>query len=463
MGAVFVDLDRTLLREGSGRVLSGALHAAGLPGAGRRIPGDDLWWSYYNRFGETAVTMLLARAAALAAKGWEVERVAAAAAGAVPGLLELVAPGARAALDAWRAEGLRIVMVTTTPEHLVAPLASALGVDAVLATRYQHDDGRYTGAIEGGFAWGTGKLDKIRAYCAEEGFELSSCTAVSDSIFDLPMLRAVGRPIVVNPDPRLFLAAKLLRWPVAQWTVAGGVPKLAGVEPFGVVRHLLRPELFPYARFEFAGLEHIPDEGPVVLAANHRSYFDLVALTLLAARIGRPVRALAKRELFAVPIAGPVLRAIGGLPVDRGSSGAPAFAEAVASLRRGEVVIVLPQGTIPRGEAFFTPTLEGRTGAARLAQETGATVLPVALWGTEHVWPRSSRLPDVMTVLAPRPVTVTVGAAVELVAEDPKEATIQLMAAIAALLPEEARSPRTPTREELARTFPAGSAPHVDA
>jgi len=463
MGAVFVDLDRTLLREGSGRVLSQALTAAGLRGADRRFPGDQLWWEFYNRFGETVASMALARAAALASKGWEVDLVAEAATAAVPGLLELVAPGAPAALSAWREEGHRIVVVTTTPEHLVAPFAAALGIDDVIATRYERRDGCFTGALDGGFAWGTGKLDRIRAFCDREGLDLAECTAVSDSVFDLPMLRAVGRPVVVNPDPRLHLAALLLRWRIERWSIAGGVPSVAGIEPFGALSPLLRPQLFPYARFEITGIDQIPTHGPVVVAANHRSYFDVVALALLAARISQPVRALAKRELFSVPLAGPLLRAIGGLPVDRGHSGAPAFAEAIASLNRGEVVIVLPQGTIPRGQQFFDPTLIGHTGAARLAIETGATVIPVGVWGTEHVWPRSSRLPDVTTLLHPRRVSVTVGEPIDLGSDDPRTATETLMAAITALLPAEAQVRREPTPDELARTFPAGGPRGHDA
>ena len=67
------------------------------------------------------------------------------------------------------------------------------------------------------------------------------------------------------------------------------------------------------------------------------------------------------------------------------------MARATAALRAGEAVIVLPQGTIPRGEAFFDPVLTGKTGAARLAAETGAPVVPIGIWGTEKVWPRSSR------------------------------------------------------------------------
>ena len=61
----------------------------------------------------------------------------------------------------------------------------------------------------------------------------------------------------------------------------------------------------------------------------------------------------------------------------------------------------MPQGTIPRGPAFFDPVLKGRWGAARLRQMTGAPVIPIGLWGTEKVWPRSSRLPNVLNVTNP--------------------------------------------------------------
>ena len=80
-----------------------------------------------------------------------------------------------------------------------------------------------------------------------------------------------------------------------------------------------------------------------------------------------------------------VARAIGGIAVDRGSGSDQPLRDAEAALRAGEVVIVLPQGTIPRGDAFFDPDLQGQTGTARLAASTGAMVVPVGLWGTEEV------------------------------------------------------------------------------
>jgi putative phosphoserine phosphatase/1-acylglycerol-3-phosphate O-acyltransferase len=128
---------------------------------------------------------------------------------------------------------------------------------------------------------------------------------------------------------------------------------------------------------------------------------------------------------------------------------------ATAALRAGEVVIVLPQGTIPRGDAFFDPVLHGRTGAARLAAETGAPLIPVGLWGTERVWPRSAKVPNMTALVHPPRVTVDVGAPVTLLGEDAVADTTTLMAAIADLLPAEARVARIPTSEELARTRPS--------
>jgi putative phosphoserine phosphatase/1-acylglycerol-3-phosphate O-acyltransferase len=120
----------------------------------------------------------------------------------------------------------------------------------------------------------------------------------------------------------------------------------------------------------------------------------------------------------------------------------------------------MPEGTIPRGPAFFDPVLKGRWGAARLAAMTGAPVIPIGLWGTEQVWPRSSKAPNVLNILRPPTVRIRVGEPVEgLTGRSADADTKRIMAAIADLLPEEARVPRIPTAEELARTYPSGKVP----
>jgi putative phosphoserine phosphatase/1-acylglycerol-3-phosphate O-acyltransferase len=459
VAAVFVDLDRTLLRRASGKALHDALVAEGVVAEGRHVPGDSLIYALYDRFGENVLAIALARAAALAARGWSQEAVVRAGERAVPDLAALVAPFAPGILADFRRDGLKLVLSTTTPEDMVRPFAEALGFDDVVATRYEVVDGRYTGRLEGGFVWGLGKLQAVRRWAAAHDVNLATSHACSDSFFDIPLLSSVGHPHAVNPDASLTAVAMARRWPIEYWDRPPGVPNLVGLEPYHLLRPFVRPEMFPYARFDIEGIEQVPTRGPVLLAANHRSYFDVAALALVAARLGRPVRFLAKRELFDVPLLGWVAQALGGIPVDRGSGSHQPLRTAEAALRAGEVVIVLPEGTIPRGEAFFDPVLHGRTGTARLAAATGAPVVPVGLWGTDEVWPRAHRLPDMTTVLHPPTVDVRIGRPVRLELDDARRDTELLMSAIAGLLPSDARRHGAPTRDELDRTYPRGARP----
>lgn len=460
--AVFVDLDRTLLRSASGPTFQEAMVAEGVLSPGRHLPGEGLLYGLYNRFGESLAFMALARAAARVMGGRSVEATRRAGKRAVEPLTDLVQPWALAELAGHRGKGRTLVLATTSPLDLVSPLATALGFDAVVATRYGVTEGHYTGHLEGPFVWGNGKLTAVRTWAAESAVDLAASHAYSDSFFDLPLLHTVGHPHPLNADPRLAAVALARRWPLEHWDRAPGVPSLVGLEPYHLVRPFFRPEAFPYARFALDGIDRLPRTGPVLIASNHRSYFDVAALGLVAARLGRPVRFLAKQEVFDAPVVGQLARALGGIPVERdrqasdraaGGAGGPMH-QAAAALRAGEVVIVLPQGTIPRGSAFFDSVLQGRTGTARLAAETGAPVVPVGLWGTERVWPRSSRIPNMTALRHPPRVTVSVGPPVSLGLEDPAADTRTIMDAIAAQLPAEARVARIPTDEDLDRTRP---------
>ena len=458
MGVVFLDLDRTLLRHASGPVLNAALVAEGVVAEGHSLPGQGLLYSLYDRLGENVVSMGLARATARVARGWRQEDVRRAAKRAVEGLGGLLQPFAPQHLAQFRRDGHQLVLATTTPVDMIEAFAESLGLDGVIATRYEVQDGRYTGRLDGGFVWGLGKLRAARRWAVSSGVDLRDCVACSDSFYDLPLLASVGDPRAVNPDPRLLALASARRWPVEHWDRPPGVPSILGLEPYHVLRPFVHPEDFPYARFEFRGVERIPPSGPVILASNHRSYFDAIALTLLAARLGRPVRFMAKRELFVFPPVAWAVRALGGLRVDRGTSEASETLRlAEACLRAGEVVIVLPQGTIPRGLDFFDPVLTGKTGAARLAAKTGAPVIPIGLWGSEQVWPRSSRFPDMARLVRPPRVSVSVGSPVPVAGLDAVTDTERIMEAISGLLPAEAHRRRRPTASELARTYPPRS------
>lgn len=461
-GAAFFDLDRTLLRGASGPIIAESLAAAGLGPQGG-LPGQALLYRVYDLVGETLPSMALARGAARLAKGQSLEALRHVGKMAADRLEEIVAPYAHGIIEEHRRAKRPIVLATTTPHDLVAPLAERLGFDDVVATRYAEVDGVFTGRLDGEFVWAGGKLAAVKRWASENGINLSESYAYSDSFYDLPLLLAVGFPHAVNPDPRLRAVATVRRMPVVFLDVPPGVPKLGPLEPFDAVRFLARPELVPYARFHFAGIDNIPHEGPAIVVANHRSYFDTVALGLAVIKAGRAPRFLGKKEVFDAPIIGPLAKAMGGIRVDRGSSqAAEPLRQAARALDAGELVVLLPQGTIPRGAAFYDPKLKGKTGAARLAAMTKAPVIPVGMWGTEKVWPRSSRIPNVTNVLHPPTVQVRAGQAVKLSYEDDAAIDTQrIMDAIVDLLPLEARRRKKPTAEEIARATPANVKPEA--
>jgi putative phosphoserine phosphatase/1-acylglycerol-3-phosphate O-acyltransferase len=461
--AAFFDLDRTLLRGSSTPAINDALYEHGLAGRSG-LPGQDLLVRFYDVFGESLPSMATARAAALAVRGWQVSEVRKAAEAAADRLEPQVLPYVSALLASHRLAGRVLVLATTTPYDLIEPLARRLGFDHLIATRYATDvDGegveRYRGTIAGAFVWSVGKLQAVRQWAGGEGIDLSESWAYSDSVYDIPLLRAVGHATAVNPDLRLQAVALLARWPVVHFNAPPGVPKVLGAEPMDVLRVLSQWSAFPFARFDVAGTEYIPRHGPAIVAANHRSYFDVAAYGLAVFEAGRNPRGLAKKEMFDAPLIGTLMRASGAICVDRKGSGRAAYEAAEEALRSGELLIIAPQGTIPRGEAFFDPRLRGKSGVARLAAATGAPVIPLGVWGTELVWPRSSRIPDITNVAHPPTVRVRVGPRVQrLTGTDFEGDTEKIMAAITELLPPEARLRRIPTAEELARTMPPGRA-----
>lgn len=457
-GAAFFDLDRTLLAGASGQVFSEAMRASGL--ISRSIPGEKLVYQLFNVVGETLPSMALARQAAMLARGRSRASVVAAAESVADRLVSMVQPFAGPLLDQHRQAGRPVVLATTTPYDLVAPFAARLGLDDVVATRYRvgADGDTYDGHLDGPFVWANGKLEAVRRWASEHGVDLADSYAYSDSVYDTPLLSAVGHPYVVNPDVRMLFVAAARRWPTLDLDVSPGVRKLplVGLELQKLAMAFAHPAMVPFADIEISGVEHIPREGPVIIVANHRSYFDPAVIGMVIARTGRTVRFLGKKEVFDVPLVGQLAAAIGGIRVDRGSGSDEPLDAAVAALRGGEMVALMPQGTIPRGPAFFDPVLKGRWGAARLAHETRAPVVPIGLWGTERVWPRSSRLPKVFNITDAPQVTAAVGPPVELKYRSLDADTKRIMSAIAALLPAEARRRRTPTAEELASTYPPG-------
>jgi len=212
--AAFFDLDRTLLRGASGPVISDALRTVGLL-AERRIPGEKLLYRLFDVIGESRPTMQMARQAARLAQGWTRSLAQEAGGVAAATLVGAVQPFAQPIIDEHHAAGRLVVLATTTPYDLVKPLADALGLDDVVATRYgETADGEYDGTIDGEFVWGKGKLRAVQAWARAQGVDLAESYAYSDSYTDAPMLEAVGHPVAVNPDRVLARLARERGWEI---------------------------------------------------------------------------------------------------------------------------------------------------------------------------------------------------------------------------------------------------------
>lgn len=180
---------------------------------------------------------------------------------------------------------------------------------------------------------------------------------------------------------------------------------------YRTVAGIVRPLLMAFTRREWHGTDNLPPEGTgCVVVANHISHVDFLTSAHLLWDHGRAPRFLAKASLFRIPVLGRIVRACGQIPVYRDSSdAAKAYRSAVEAVGSGECVLIYPEGTITRSPDLWPMT--GRTGAARVALETGCAVIPVAQWGPQDILaPYSKRLR-----LFPRKlIQITVGAPVDL-------------------------------------------------
>ena len=204
-------------------------------------------------------------------------------------------------------------------------------------------------------------------------------------------------------------------------------------------RIILHPGLRLLIRFRWAGQENIPETGGIILAPNHLSYADWPTIALFSDGYAHryPVFMI-KSGIFEVKVIGSLMYKFGQLPVYRGRGDAGLVLEqAERALRKGDSVIVYPEGTATRDPDLWP--MAGKTGAARLALSTGAPVIPIAHWGAQdilpygtkklHLFPRKT-----VRMAAGPPVDLSAYAGRQLDASTLQAATADIMADITALL-----------------------------
>ncbi|CAN2201101.1 PlsC 1-acyl-sn-glycerol-3-phosphate acyltransferase [Candidatus Nanopelagicaceae bacterium] len=134
-------------------------------------------------------------------------------------------------------------------------------------------------------------------------------------------------------------------------------------------------------RFDFQGVHHIPRDGGAILSINHVGYLDFALTGTAALPTGRYVRFMAKKEVFDNKLAGPLMRGMHHICVDR-NSGSASFVAALRALRAGEIVGIFPEGTI----SVSFEIKELKSGAVRLAMAAGVPVIPTIVWGSQRIW-----------------------------------------------------------------------------
>jgi 1-acyl-sn-glycerol-3-phosphate acyltransferase len=148
---------------------------------------------------------------------------------------------------------------------------------------------------------------------------------------------------------------------------------------YEVSRFYLRILVALVERLRADGVEHVPVQGPVILASNHINSMDILSLTIPVPRV---VHLMGKVELFRIPVLGWYIRTLGAFPVRRGEGDREALRQALEILAAGQVL-----GILPEGHRSGTGRLQaGKSGTALLALRSGAPVVPVAIWGTERTF-----------------------------------------------------------------------------
>ena len=134
-------------------------------------------------------------------------------------------------------------------------------------------------------------------------------------------------------------------------------------------------------KFDFSGEENIPRKDGAILAINHVSYLDFAITGTAALPAGRLVRFMAKKEIFDHKVAGPLMRGMHHINVDR-SNGSASFVAALRALKSGEIIGIFPEGTT--STSFEIKEL--KSGAVRLAMGAGVPIIPTIIWGSQRIW-----------------------------------------------------------------------------
>lgn len=341
-------------------------------------------------------------------------------------LAAAVFPEVRAMIRAHQRKGHTVAIVSSATRYQIEPLATRLGIDHVICTELEVEDGQFTGELCGQPCYGPRKVDAVRHFAQQHRLRVDRSFFYSNGAEDLPLLETVGHPVVVNPDGKLAAIARGNGWRVVRLesrgfvgvgdvartllTFGSALPLLAASLPFRAMGVPQREatnlsvsawtSLAPvFARLKLIvdGEDHLWCHRPGVFIFNHQSAIDI----LITARLLREdVVGVAKKEVRRQPLIGPALSYTGTVFIDRDNVSDPrkALQPGVDALRAGKSVVIAPEGTRSRSGRLG----DFKRGAFHMARQAGVPIVPIVIHNAQDA------LPGTGLVLRPAEVKVTV-------------------------------------------------------
>ncbi len=339
-------------------------------------------------------------------------------------LAKQIYPESRALVEAHQEAGHTVAIVTSATRYQAEPLARDMGIEHVLCTQLEVEEGIFTGEVVRPTCYGEGKAIAARDLAARIGFDLGDSFFYTDSHEDLALLDVVGRPRPLNPNRQLAQIAKERQWPVRRFS-SRGRPSVGDLVRTGLTYASLIPSIFAGAAaglvngsyreavnvsgaiwgdlatslagidLRVEGEEHLWSHRPAVFIFNHQSALDAILMIKL---IRRDVTGIGKMELKKNPIFGPIFTAAGVVFIDRANSARAidALKPAVEALKQGRSLVIAPEGTrspTPRLGRF-------KKGAFHLAMQAGVPIVPVVFRNVLDAFPKDATIVRPATIEA---------------------------------------------------------------
>ncbi|MEM9849345.1 MAG: HAD-IB family hydrolase, partial [Bacteroidota bacterium] len=331
-------------------------------------------------------------------------------------LATTIYPEARAMVAAHLSKGHTIAIISAATPYQVNPIARDLGIEHVMCTRLEVENGKFTGNIIEPACWGEGKAYAARALAEKYDLDLTKSYFYTDSAEDLPLLEIVGHPRPMNPDTKLAALAFKNGWPVYRFDEETGSNNLMDLTRTGLALGSLFPAVvravingitsmsweeginamvanvgdlvISVSGIELVvkGEQNLWAQRPAVFMFNHQSSVDLF---IAAKLIRKDLVGIAKKELQRMPILGQLMTAAGVIFIDRKNrqKAIEAMQPAVDALQNGKSIVIFPEGTRSKDYALG----KFKKGGFHLAMQAGVPIIPVVVRNAYDAMPRGSR------------------------------------------------------------------------